>query len=117
MEQHEAADREAGISRYFASGCDIAAARIAAAAGKREDSTKALEALLLKDPSGFLGCSSISGWSSAILKRGRRNAARRSPAVALEREAAAKGFGLVARKAAAARYLNDAMPHRCSAGV
>ena len=86
-------------------GCDIAAARVAAAAGKREDSTKALEALLLEATQvGFLGMQfDIRLVLGDIEKRSGETRRGEARLVALEREATAKGFGLIARKAAAAR--------------
>ena len=83
--------------------CDITAARVAAAAGKRDEAAKSLEALLLETTQlGFLGMQFdirlVLGDVERKSGEGRRGEAR---LVALEREAAAKGFGLVARKAAA----------------
>ena len=83
--------------------CDIAAERVAAAAGKRDEAAKGLEALLLESTQlGFLGMQFDIRLALGEIEmksgEGRRGEAR---LMALEREATAKGFALVARKAAA----------------
>jgi serine/threonine protein kinase/tetratricopeptide (TPR) repeat protein len=85
--------------------CDMAAMRVAFAAGRRDEAMRSLEALLLETIQlGFLGIQfDIRLMLGDIEKRSGETQRGVGRLMALEREAEAKGFQLVARKAAAAR--------------
>jgi hypothetical protein len=112
FEAQKEIDRVAGVVAKSQSGVAripmaIVAARVRAALGRSAEATKSLEATVIEaEKYGFVGYQFEASLAlgEIEMKMG-KSAAGRARLEALEKDATAKGFGLIARKAAAAKSL------------